>query len=262
VNVPTRKILDDGKHRRFCLIFILLSAMPLAIIAGTEPSRVILKPTVSATERAKLESKLALITGWKQLRFNERGELAIGEQGTTTGSAIARDLVKRAVFGENVIVVEPADNRLDVVFCKIVPGVWTKNSQAKPPAYVLMIDFNDFDRLIGDRLAESSFNVGWAVLHEFVHVVNDSVDPEEYGEVGACESIVNQMRRELGVAERGEYFYTQVPGQSTSVFRTVLVRLAFDEAVGGSGKKKRHWLVWDASVVGGLPRNSQVATLR
>ncbi len=211
---------------------------------------------------SRRSSKLALITGWKQLRFNERGELTIGDQRTTTGSAAARDLVKRAVFGENVIVIEPADNRLDIVFCKIVPGVWTKNSQARPPAYVLMIDFNDFDRLIGDRLAESSFNVGWAVLHEFVHVVNDSVDPEEYGEVGACESIVNQMRRELGVAERGEYFYTQVPGQSTSVFRTVLVRLAIDEAVGESGKKKRHWLVWDASVVGGLPRNSQVATLR
>jgi hypothetical protein len=235
--------------------------MPLAICAGTKPSRVILKPTISATERAKLASKLALITGWRQLRFNERGELAIGDQATTGGSATARDLVKRAMFGENVIVIEPADNRLDVVFCKIVPGVWTKNSEAKPPAYVLMIDFNDFDRLIGDRSAESSFNVGWAVLHEFVHVVNDSVDPEEYGEVGECESIVNQMRREVGVAERGEYFYTQVPGQSTSNFRTVLVRLAFDEAVDASGKKKRHWLVWDASVVGGLPRNSQVATL-
>lgn len=262
VNVLSSNILESGKNGRPALLFALVVLMPLTISAGVRShSRVLIKPTVTANERLRLVSKLAQITGWRKLAFDDKGELNPGDDGFVNGSSTARDLVDHAISGKNVIVIESANNRQDVVFCKIVPGVWNNGAETNPPAYVLMIDFSDFDRLVGDHTAAESFNIGWGVLHEFVHAVEDSVDSDEFGEVGACESTVNQMRRELGFAERREYFYTPVPGQSRSNFRTALVRLAFDEVLSESGKKKRHWLVWDAIAVGGLPKDLQVAAL-
>jgi hypothetical protein len=105
---------------------------------------------------------------------------------------------------------------------------------------------------MGDEAARSAFSVGWGFLHEVEHVVHDSGGPAREGETGDCESLINRMRRECGLAERVDYFFTYVPGVNASGFKTKFVRIAFDGQKPESKKKKRYWLVWDADLVGGV----------
>src|SRR4051812_37337983 len=105
---------------------------------------------------------------------------------------------------------------------------------------------------MGDDAALAAFNVGWGVLHEIEHVVHDSSDPTKSGEAGACEGFINLMRRECGLAERTDYYFTLLPGTNSSDFRTKFVRIAFDLLYPGKNKKERHWLIWDAKLVGGI----------
>lgn len=62
-----------------------------------------------------------------------------------------------------------------------------------------------------------------AMLHEINHVIHDSVDAERAGEAGECEDLINRMRRECGLAERAEYYFTLLPGTTDSSFKTGLV---------------------------------------
>jgi hypothetical protein len=149
-----------------------------------------------------------------------------------------------------------------VVFCRVVEGRWRAGAGGRPPAFVIQIDFADFSRVTGDRAALAAFNVGWGVLHEVDHVVRDSVDPDEAGVAGECEGAVNRMRRECGLAERAEYFFTYLPGTAAGDFVTRYVRLAFDRVEAGANKKKRYWVIWDAALVGGLDERKQVAARR
>jgi hypothetical protein len=67
------------------------------------------------------------------------------------------------------------------------------------------------------------------------------------------------MRRECGLAERAEYFYTPVPGADRGDFKTRYVRLAFTHAR-ADNKRRQYWLYWDASLTGGTPDANQVAS--
>ncbi|MCA1615561.1 MAG: hypothetical protein LC800_15965 [Acidobacteria bacterium] len=105
---------------------------------------------------------------------------------------------------------------------------------------------------MGDKAARAAFDVGWGVLHEIDHVVNNTADSTGVGAVGECEDSINRMRRERGLAERAEYLFTYLPGSEDSDFKTRYVRLAFERR-GEKDKRKRHWLYWEAALVGGLP---------
>ncbi|HKC65931.1 MAG TPA: hypothetical protein VKB86_19965 [Pyrinomonadaceae bacterium] len=207
---------------------------------------------MSLARRIELREKLRQITDWQDLDFDENGALRLGVEKPEGGSETARELLTEAASGENVIVLEDASNRLDVVFCRVVEGRWKTGAGAKPHAFVVMIDFADFSHVMGDGAALAAFNVGWGVLHEIEHVVHDSVDPVASHSLGECESLINQMRRECGLAERAEYHFTLFPGTSDGDFKTTFVRLAFDSIRPGANKKERHWLIWDAKLVGGL----------
>jgi hypothetical protein len=71
------------------------------------------------------------------------------------------------------------------------------------------------------------------------------------------------MRRECDLPERADYFSTLSPLAVNTTFATRLVRLSFEEQKPrmAKSKKKRYWLLWDATVVGGLEQN-QIAALR
>ena len=211
--------------------------------------------------RSELENKLRTITGWRDLGFDENGALSLGKAAPSGGSETARKLLAAAVSGEKMMVLEDASNRADVVFCRVTEARWTKNPETKPPVYLIMIDFADFSRVTGDSAALAAFNVGWGVLHEIDHVVHDSFDPLREGVAGECEDAINRMRRECGLAERAEYFFTYLPGTTNSDFVTRYVRLAFDQRKSDK-KKKRYWLVWDAALVGGLDEQKQIAARR
>ncbi|MGA9996149.1 MAG: hypothetical protein WBP93_12095 [Pyrinomonadaceae bacterium] len=218
-----------------------------------------IRPELEISRRNELAEKLRQITGWPGLKFDENGVLRPGNEGPAGGSPTARSLLAEALSGRNVIILEDASNSHDVVFCRVIKGRWKSGKENLPPAYVVQIDFADFSHLTGDESALAAFNVGWGVMHEIEHVVHDSADAKRQGEAGECEELINRMRRECGLAERSDYYFTLMPGATRSDFKTKFVRIAFERQTSQSKSKKRYWLIWDAEFVGGVDEQKLLA---
>jgi hypothetical protein len=256
-----RGIFFSQLTRASWLAGILLLLLPVDLLADHTANNVVCRDDLSQEHREQLAIKLREITGLTQLEFDRNGILGTASNETAGGSESARQLVNRAIGGRNVVVIEDATNRADVAFCRVIPGRWKTNATGRPPAVVVQIDFADFDRVVGDERALEAFNVGWGLLHELDHIVNDSPDATSLGETGECEAHINQMRRECNLPERADYFSTLSPFSADTTFITRFVRLAFEEHQPATKKKKRYWIIWDANVVGGLEQN-QIAALR
>lgn len=264
--LPGRRTFFSQFSRAVWLAGICLLLASVDLLAAPGRSSLVCREDLSPAHREELAVKLRKITGLSNLEFDHRGALLASTNEIAGGSKTARNLILNAIDGRNAVVLEDASNRSDVAFCRVIPGRWKKASVANPPAFVVQIDFVDFERLIGDERALEAFNVGWGFLHELDHIVNDSADAASSGETGECEAHLNQMRRECNLPERTDYFFTLSPLTTNSTFITRLVRLAFEEPrtatdKKASSKKRRYWLTWDATVVGGLEQN-QVAELR
>jgi len=215
-----------------------------------------IKPEVSRFHREELIKRLRVITGWTNLTFDTNGSLRLGEIPTNGGSKSARLLLNEAVAGPNVIVLEDASSRTDVAFCRVVRGRWLRDQLNKPPAFVVLIDFKDFQQLSGDAEARAAFDVGWGLLHELDHVVKDSDDACDAKAVGECEEHINRMRLEVGLPVRVDYFFSRTYLKADANFNARYVRLSFER------QAKRYWLVWDATTVGGLHSDDQRALVR
>ena len=247
--------------RAVWLTGILLLLVPIDLQADQNRSNVVCREELSAARREELANKLRKITGLLDLKFDDNGILrSTGNRTASGGSASAKALLADAINGGNVVVIEDASNSSDVAFCRVIPGRWKENAAGKPPAFVVQIDFADFDQVVGDEPALEAFNVGWGFLHELDHIVNDSVDATALGDSGECEAHINQMRRECNLPERADYFSTLLP-IADGTFRTRLVRIAFEQPLPAANKKKRYWVVWDANVIGGQEQNV-IAALR
>jgi len=256
-----RGILVSRIHRLVWLAGIFLLA-PVSLFAEPTHSNVVCRDDISQARRDELAKVLRRITGWSDLKFDRTGTLQRGAADPVGGSQSARDLVAKTISGSNFVVLEDASKRSDVAFCQVLPGKWIDRSSINPPAHVVQIDFTDFEQVLGDERALDAFNVGWGLLHEFEHIVNDSLDGASPGETGECEAHINQMRRECDLPLRSEYFYTLLPLSTDTAFMTRLVRLAFDQEQPMANKKKRYWVLWDANAVGGLDARKQIAALR
>ena len=237
-----------------CLCFTALSA-------SAAESRVLLRPDVTRRHREELTARLRVITGLTNLRFESDGSLRI-DSTQTVGSKTARELLAQAVAGANVIILEDASSRADVAFCRVVPGRWVRGESTRLPAYVVLIDFSDFHQLSGDAEARAAFDVGWGLLHELDHVVSNSEDARNNRELGECEDHINQMRRELGLPIRADYFFSRAYVNADANFNARYVRLSFERRDQVSLQTKRYWLVWDATTVGGLIAEGQRALVR
>jgi hypothetical protein len=241
------------------LVGIVLLLAPLAF-ADQSRHNIVCRHELSSTHREQLAAKLRSITGFADLKFDNNGILRSSSNKFAGGSARARELLSNAMDGRTLVVIEDASNSSEVAFARVIPGKWKTGVTDGPPLFVVQIDFEDFNQLVGDDQALAAFNVGWGFLHELDHVVSDSIDADEVGETGACEAHINQMRRECDLPERAAYFSTISPLATDATFSTRLVRLAFEEQKAASNKKKRYWLTWDANVVGGLAPD-QIAAL-
>ncbi len=231
----------------FCLVLFMSSGV------AAKSSRVLLRENVSHTHRDQLINKLRKITGWTRLAFAGDGALSIEANQIFKGSKSARSLLAAAVAGQNVVVLEDASSRSDVAFCRVVPGRWTNGKAAGLDAFVVLIDFTDFEQIVGDAEARRAFDVGWAVLHELDHVVMNSADTDVNDHVGECEAHINKMRDELGLPLRASYFFTASSLKTDPSFNTRFVRLPFEQIDPSSRRIKRYWLTWDFTVVGGIP---------
>lgn len=257
-----RPTIFIGRIKAGCLLGLLLLCCPLPSKADQPAPRVLLRPELALNRRAELVEKLRRITGWAGLDFDGDGALQVSGVSSAGGSRMARELLAAANAGRNLILIEDASGRQDVVFCRVVEGRWKTDAENKPPVFVVLVDFTDFSHVMGDKAALAAFNVGWGVLHEIEHVVNDSVDPASAGEAGQCEAFINRMRRECDLAERAEYFFTHFPGSLPDGLSTRYVRLPFDRQDPETKKKRRYWVMWDAMLVGGLPEEKEIAGMR
>jgi hypothetical protein len=235
------------RNLHVCVV-LLISALPA--LAATE--NIVVRQNVSNSNREELARRLRTITGWSELAFNSDGALRIGPH-SNGGSRAARDLLTRTVNGDQVILFEDASSRKDVVFCRVVLGTLDHAE-----VHIVLIDFDDFRRVSGDKQARAAFDVGWAVLHEIDHVVADSEDPQS-DVPGDCESHINRMRRELGLPIRNSYFFSFLPIKNDGNLVSRFVRLGFEQDGGPSSKPRRYWLIWDAAVVGGLTSDAESA---
>ena len=231
-------------------------------MATEHPGNIMCRDTVTAERRKELAAKLQKITGWPDLNFDRSGVLRGEGKTSTGGSRTAREFIAGVMRGPAVVVLEDASKNPEVAFCRVNPGRWKEETADKPPAYVVQIDFSDFEHVMGDEPALAAFDVGWGLLHELDHIVNDSRDATSLGEAGECEDHINQMRRECGLPQRANYFFTPLPLTGDTAFMTRLVRLSFEQEQTPRNKKKRYWLVWDAKAVGGLDEQKQIASLR
>lgn len=241
----------------FCLVD------PTVVVEAAESrSHILCRDNISIARRTELATKLRKITGWQDLDFDRAGGLQGGHRAAVGGSQTAREFMTRVMRGPAIVVLEDATRSRDVAFARVNPGRWTTNPGTRPAAYVVQIDFSDFEHVTGDERALEAFNVGWGLLHELDHVVNNSIDSSVLEEVGECEAHINQMRRECDLPERANYYFTPLPATADPVFITRLVRLGFEQEQAPSNKKKRYWIVWDANAVGGLNELKQIASLR
>jgi hypothetical protein len=236
------------RNLQVCEVVVVLLFTALPALAVTE--NVVVRQNVSKSDREELALKLRTITGWSELAFNSDGALRIGNAQVDGGSKGARDLLNSTINGNRIILFEDASSRKDVIFCRVVLGKLDQASDAD--VFIVLIDFDDFRQVSGDKQARAAFDVGWAVLHEIDHVVEDSEDPQA-NIVGDCEDHINRMRRELGLPIRNSYFFTPLPIKNDSNLISRFVRLGFEQETGPTSKRRRYWLVWDAAVVGGLP---------
>lgn len=257
-----RRIIVSIVVRTFALAIMFLVCCVAQLAAEKHQGNIIFRAEVSTAARDDLANRLRVITGWPSLKFDRDGRLRVGVTAPVGGSSTARGLISKALSADTILILEDASNRSDVVFSRVVSGRWKDEAPVKLPVFVVLIDFADFDHLMGDRPARDAFNVGWGVLHEIDHVVNDSVDSEALGRAGECEDHINQMRRECHLPVRSDYFFTFFPRTEESDFKTKFVRLAFDQEDARANKHRRYWLIWDATQVGGLPESKQIATLR
>ncbi len=255
-----RGILFSRTPRAAWLAAILLF-LPADLLADTNTSNVVCRSDLAVERREELASKLRKITGWGNLNFDLTGALRLGTN-PGGGSKKARELLSRAVSGGTAVVLEDASKRADVAFCQVLPGKWKSNVRDSRPAFVVRIDFADFENVIGDAHALQAFDAGWGFLHELDHVVNNSLDATCLGEPGECEAHINEMRRECGLPQRAEYFYTYSALTVDSAFKTRLVQLSFEQEEAFGRKKKRYLLVWDANLIGGIPEDKRVAILQ
>ena len=257
-----QRVIVFGAIRFTGLLVILLLCCFPHWARQRHQGAIVCREEVSAVRRDELAHKLQAITGWRDLNFDSSGTLRLAGDSPDGGSSSARNLLAKTLAGDTVLILEDASNRTDVVFARVVPGRWKNNLTENPTAFVVLIDFADFDRLMGDQPALEAFNVGWSVLHEIDHVVNDSVDSDGVGQAGECEDHINQMRRECHLPARLDYFFSFFPNSDQSDFRTRLVRLAFEQEDPSARKQRRFWLIWDATQVGGLDSSRQVAAVR
>ncbi|HZJ45993.1 MAG TPA: hypothetical protein VFD63_19615 [Pyrinomonadaceae bacterium] len=258
---PSSRTLRPLNFHFASVVLVSLSCLLINSQAQTKYSQVLIKDTVSAGHKTELIDKLRTISGFSKMTFAENGSLKLNGL-VVNGSEHARELLECAITGPAIIVLEDASGRADVAFCRVVPARVKGTNRQLLPAYVVLVDFNDFRQLTGDAEALAAFDVGWGVLHELDHIVSDSEDARNPGEIGKCEDHINAMRSEIGLPSRSEYFFTPVSSRSDANFAIRYVRLPFESRAAGFHETKRYWLVWDAITVGGLNIDTQRALVR
>ena len=172
----------------------------------------------------KLVKSLRRITGLEELDFTEDGALVPGNEGRLFGgSSFARQLLRAIISTGDIFILENYSRSPDVQFGQLDEGTHYVNPAAGQDLTIwrIRIDPEDFRALEASPAVRASFDEGFTVLHELLHGIGYD-DARKQGSVGECESLLNEVRDELGLPRRAEYFGAYLP--VTSVIGTVRLR--------------------------------------
>lgn len=168
------------------------------------------------------------------------------------GSAIARELLVKAIDGSDSFSVESANNSAQVAFAQIESTLtYTVGTNPRQNEWVIRIDFPDFTQLRGDATAIKAFNPGMNMMHELAHAILKLPDPEGPDDrLGQCERYLNLMRAELGLPLRQHYFpKTRWATSSVSLSQILQGELNFTHGDPHSKKSKESLLTFNITMV-------------
>jgi hypothetical protein len=224
-------------------------------ISGTKP--------LTTRELTGLIRELSSLSGL-HLKVDADGTIQYdAEFPAVGGSAIARDLLVKAIDNSDSFSVESANNSKRIAFAQIESTTDYKNGKGPPHTeWVIRIDFADFAQLRGDAAATKAFTPGMNLMHELTHAILKLRDPEGPNDtLGQCERYVNLMRTELGLALRKYYFTkTRLARTPTSQFQILQGELKFTHGDPESKKAEELLLTFDVAMVVDTDRLSRLAT--
>jgi hypothetical protein len=174
----------------------------------------------------RLVRSLRRITGFNGLDFTRDGALVLGEeQKVSGGSRLARELIRAILATGDVFILEDYSQSPRVQFGQLDEGTRYMNLETGMYATIwrVRIDPEDFRTMDASPAVRQSFDEGFTVFHELLHGFGYD-DALKVSEVGECESLLNEVRDELGLPRRAEYFGTYLP--INSVTGTVRLRFA------------------------------------
>jgi hypothetical protein len=205
--------------------FFLMTALTLALVCSLaapspamsgDPSscRPGLRNSPEADKLSKkqldlLVKSLREKTGFLDMRFDEDGFLTLGDRTCIAGGSVAaRALLAATVGGMKAILLSNRRRSSEVAFARLTAETHVHvPTGAQIEAYLLEMDFADFDHLQGGQEAVAAFDPGFVALHELAHAVLALEDDKTGVEaLGDCEMYVNRVRQELGLPERQYYF--------------------------------------------------------
>ena len=112
------------------------------------------------TQAEKLTTSLRSISGFRDLNFDDRGFLVLGNK-IIGGSALARALLQAALGSNEIIEVEGLSKSDIIVFGALLTAEFDNTEKGRVSFNHIQLDFDDFVALKGDDRALSSFDPGF-----------------------------------------------------------------------------------------------------
>jgi len=168
------------------------------------------------------------------------------------GSAIARELLVKAIDNSDSFAVESANHSEQVAFAEIESTLtYSDGINPRHNEWVIRIDFADFAQLRGDANAIKAFNPGMNMMHELTHAILKLPDPEGPDDpLGQCERFLNLMRAELGLPLRQYYFpKTRLARSPASLSQILQAEIKFTHGDSHSKKAEESRLTFDIAMV-------------
>ncbi len=206
----------------------------------------------------RLVQDLARLTGWQSWQFTEAGQLIVSEPSLfVEGSATARQWFEQVWQRPDVFFIEDHSGSNAVNFGQLNEGLTYSDDQTgrRCSVWRVRLDFEDFRKLQAPRVVKATFDAGFTFLHELLHGLGYR-DAHSFDDVGQCEAVVNDARRELGLPVRARYF-----AETLTPMRYALAARLLFHRVTPQGKTRNEWLFFipGCETISDLPTETTAA---
>lgn len=160
----------------------------------------------------QLVEDLRRITGLPELSFDCDGKLQLGDVASAKdGATSARQMLFCALGSGEVFIIEDYCGSSSVTFGQMDEGTHYEDPRAQCQLMIwrVRLDFDDFRHMQASPELRETFNAGFTMFHELLHGLGYR-DANSTEEIGDCERMVNQVRAELGLPLRDQYFAEQL----------------------------------------------------